>query len=319
MTRSGGDPAYRKIKCETKGEWLTKRRELGVGASEAPGLLGISPYRYNTPAVIFAEKTGLMEPDREATEAMEWGLLLEDPIAARYAEITDRKLSKLDPWTILQSTRYPWMIATVDRLVLNGAIGIKGPLEIKCANQFQRDEWAEVAPLHFQCQVVHQAIVLGVEWGSLAVLLGGQTLRWCDIDWNKRFADLLIEHESAFWERVQLGDPPPADGSESYTDLLKALYPREAKGKVVALPPEAITWDDNLQEAKALKKKAEEIEREAKNHLIALMGDAETGLLPGGDSYSLRLVEKHATKATAVGDLISSYRELRRFAPRGRP
>ena len=58
-------------------------RKRGIGGSDAPAVLGVSPWR--TPLDVYLDKTDQSDPV-ETTEAMEWGSRLEDQIAAAAAE-----------------------------------------------------------------------------------------------------------------------------------------------------------------------------------------------------------------------------------------
>jgi predicted phage-related endonuclease len=107
-------------------------------------------------------------------------------------------------------------------------------------------------------------------------------------------------------ERVRTQNPPPVDGSERTAEALKRLYRQEVKGQTVVLSGEAIQWNAQRQEADEQIKRAELIRREALNHIMAEVGAAEVGLLPGGDFYSFR--EKSVKEYTVSA---KTYRELR--------
>src|SRR4026209_2486088 len=72
----------------TRKDWLAVRRSA-IGASEAPVLLGLVPWK--SPMQLFAEKLELVEQDAE-TDAMRWGLILEGPVADHYEQETGRRL-----------------------------------------------------------------------------------------------------------------------------------------------------------------------------------------------------------------------------------
>lgn len=291
--------------------WLAHRHD-GIGASEAAAIVGANPYL--SPFALWAEKLGLAEP-REETDAMRWGTRLEPLVAEHYAQETGREVYTPTPWTVHISGARPWMRCTLDRTVrCETQPGVIGVLELKTANARLADQWVEEPPLPYVIQVQHQLAVTGYLWGSLAVLIGGQTFRWVDIARNDEFIAVLIEAEAAFWQRLVDREPPEVDGSESARAALARLYPRERDDVApVALPPEADIWDAQRQAALEAIKAAEAQKAEAEAHLKALIGEAPAGVLPGGIRYTWQTVDR---KGYVVEP--SSVRVLRRLEAKRR-
>jgi putative phage-type endonuclease len=276
--------------CASRDEWLTARRH-GLGSSDAAALLGVSAgvNAWASPLTLFAEKLDLIdEAERKtAIELLEWGLALEAPIASRYARETGRELIDPGRFTLVRSPEHPFMHATIDRQLVDPDRG-PGVLEIKTAGWIKREDWLEEPPLAYQVQVQHQLAVTGFQWGSLAVLIGGQIFRWCDVERNDRFIDALIAREAEFWRRVEAREPPMPDDTAVCLELLRRLFPSHIAGKVVELPVEADTWDQERLQAKADMDAAEARKRLAESQLIAALGDAEIGILPCGVRYSYK-------------------------------
>lgn len=267
------------IKSTTEVEWREVRRQ-GIGASDAPAILGLSPWK--SPIQLYADKLGLAEDGQEETEAMRWGRRLEGVIIAAYAEDTKREAMPGDPLTVHRSDEFPFMQTTLDGWVTEPARTARGVLEIKTTGFFRAEDWAEGPPLMYQVQVQHALAVVGARWGSIAVLVGGQRLLWADIERHDGFIARLIAQERAFWERLQAKDPPAVDDSKATSEILRALYPKEQAGLVVNLPGEAIEWDAAIQAAKAEIKAAETTKRLHENLLRAAIGEAEAGALSTG-------------------------------------
>jgi len=265
-------------------DWLAHRHD-GIGASEAAAILGVNPYL--SPFALWSEKLGLVEP-RAMSDAMAWGLKLEPLVAEHYAQETGRQVYTPAPWTVHVSGPRPWMRATLDREVrCETQPGVIGVLELKTANARLVDQWDEEPPLPYVIQVQHQLAVTGYLWGSLAVLIGGQTFRWVDIPRNDAFIAILIQKEAEFWRRLVDRDPPAVDGSDSAREALAKLYPRERPdADPVALPPEADEWDAMRQQALDDIKAAEARKAEAEARIKAAIADAPAGLLPGGVRYT---------------------------------
>ena len=296
----------KRIECKSRDEWLSYRM-TGIGASEAPAILGLDPYK--GPLAVYAEKVGLVEPSDEETEAMEWGILLQPIVAVRYADKTNRVLRDHGRYSLCRDDVHPWMLASLDFEIVDPV----AVLEVKTTNIRHTDDWKDEPPLRFQVQVQQQLAVTGFDLGALVVLVGGQRLYSYDVPRHQGFIDSLIAVEQEFWRRVELKDPPPADGSDATKEFLRRAYPVD-DGSVVPLPEEALAWDQQLAVAKEAIKEEEALVQEIQNKIKAAMGEATWGLMSNGVRFSLKTIEKHAKKATAVGDLITSYRELRRVA-----
>jgi putative phage-type endonuclease len=261
--------------------WLELRRTSGIGSSDAAAVLGLSPWK--SPLALFAEKTGLTEEDDnlDEKEYIEWGTALEPLIADKYQKVTGRQLSR--PTAIYRHEAYDWMIGSPDRFIQDDrGLGI---LEIKTVGSFHAKEWMEEPPLFYQVQLQHLLCVIGAKFGSFAVLIGGQKFAWCDAERNERFCSYLIEKEAIFWDGVIRGIAPEADASDSTREVLRRMYPKDS-GDSIALPPDAIAWDEQLQFAKAEIKAAKAREQEAENKIKAAIGNASIGVLPGSGAYS---------------------------------
>lgn len=268
--------------------WLRVRR-TGIGASEVAAVLGVHPYL--SAYTLWHEKRGLLPP-LEESEAMEWGKLLEPVIADKYARVTGRKLVDHGRYQALRSSRWPFLIATLDREVAP-VDGRKGPgaLEIKTTGTFVEPKWKDEPPLYVQTQMQAQLAVTGWSWGSFAVLVGGQKYDHLDMNRDDDFIGILVEKCEAFWRLVQDGTPPPVDGSDSTADTLAALHPDD-NGDVVHLAAEQADWLRIREEAKAAIKREEAREQEASNHLRAAIGSATFGAMPDGRLLSLKTTER---------------------------
>jgi predicted phage-related endonuclease len=186
-----------------------------------------------------------------------------------------------------------------------GDLEMKAPLFL--------DDWSEGAPLHYQVQGMQQLFVTGWTWGELAALArsSGELVRY-PFERHERFIGDLVDRLKEFWERVQRGEAPAADGSQATADALQLLYPKNQGGEV-ALPGDFDEWDARRLEAIETIKAAEERKREAENQIKKAIGDATSGRLPSGVRYTWALVERkeHVVKT-------SSARVLRRTAPKGK-
>lgn len=261
--------------------WLEARKQ-GIGGSEAAAVLGISPWV--SPLALYLRKLNLM-PEQESSERMQWGLDLEDAVAAYYERETGRKLYSPKPYTIFKSQEHPFMQCTIDRLIEQFDDRGPGVVQIKTAGPGQLAEWQEEVPLYYQIQIQHEMAVMGYKWGSLAVFFGDFKGFIADVEKNDRFVEILIEKEKAFWQRIQDQNPPPVDDSESSKAALHFQYGQDS-GESIGLSGDALHWDRELLAAKAAKKDAEKQIRELENKFKNEMGFNTYGVLPNGTTYT---------------------------------
>jgi putative phage-type endonuclease len=273
----------------TEHEWLEVRRSA-IGASEAPILLGVSPFK--SPMALFAEKLELVERDAQS-EAMRWGQLLEPALAAKYGEETGHSLHDRGRYTLRRSRDIPWMVATLDREITKaGERPVPAVLELKMRSYAAPGTWEDEPPIDVLVQVQHQLAVTGWPWAAVAVLLAGRTFKRFVVERHEAFIAKLCIAEVAFMERLQTQTPPEVDASEATRAVLRALYPREEPGLVVNLPGQAVEWDTQRLEAQAELKKWATVKDLAENQLKAALGEAEFGVLPNGTSYTYKASER---------------------------
>lgn len=253
-------------------EWL-RARELALGASESSTIMGINPYE--SEFTLFQRRTGRI-PSIEDNERMEWGRRLEALVAEKFAEDTGRTVQP-DGW-MRQSIEFPWLSATPDFLQCAKGWEDDGLLEIKTASAFAADDWRNEPPLHYQCQLQHQMLVTGLARGSLAALIGGQSFVWKDIPRHDRFIATLVAKTKRFRKRIQEDDAPPPDDSPSTSATLLAMI---EKGEAIQLPDVVLDWHLAARKAADDEKAAKERKDEYRRKIIAVLGTAAYGVLPG--------------------------------------
>lgn len=286
-------------------------RKSGLGASDIAAIFGVSPYK--SALALYYEKRGEVEMPLSEREALYWGRILERPIADRYEAETGRRVEMAEPYTIIRHPTMPWLIATLDAKAeaIPGQskappAGGPGVVEIKNAGFFRRDDWSDEPPLPFLIQTNHQMLVAGTSWGSTAALIGGNEFFWADLTRNDGFIEVLIAKAAEFWDRVQAGRPPDADGSESTRQLLRTLYPKDT-GEVIALKGNWIAIDEGLQRVKEVEKKCHQERDELENQIKHAMGGATAAVLDNGAVYTHKTTNRREFTVAAT-----SFRVLRR-------
>jgi len=186
-------------------EWLTARKGI-IGASEVACILGLS--KWSTPLGIYLDKLNPNITD-DMTEWQEWGHRLEDAIAQWVAD--KQGLTVLPSPGLLQSTVYPWLGATPDRVTDRGE-----PVELKTSDRFMADQWLDGVPDNYLIQVMVQMIVLDARRGYLAVLHGGNRPEFFVIEWDQVVVDQIIQITGDFWTDnvLALVPPEPTTGDE---------------------------------------------------------------------------------------------------------
>jgi len=286
-----------------RADWLEARRQ-SLGGSDTPKILGLSPW--GTPMSVYADKLRLIDEEPAVAEAAEWGLLLEQPIAARYSRETGNLLVEPGRQTIVRNPQYPFLHCTPDKFVKHPTRGL-GLLSIKTTSAYKRDEWAEEAPPAYQVQCQHELLVTGLRWTAVAVLIGGQSFRYIDcIERDERFCQRLLLVLETFWGAVSRREPPPVDASEACRQALRALYPKET-GETIPLPAELLAADERWIQAKLELDRWQAQKDLAENEFRAAIGSAMRGVLPNGVAWSNKL---HHRKEFTVA--ATDYRKLLR-------
>jgi len=126
-------------------EWLEMRKSR-IGASDAPIILGVSPYK--TALQLWEEKTGRREPP-PLNSAMMRGHELEPMIREKY----EKQIADLFLPSVMFHEKYPWMMASLDGINL----GADTILEIKTCNRetFETAQSGSVVE-HHMIQLQHQ-------------------------------------------------------------------------------------------------------------------------------------------------------------------
>ena len=266
------------IPVSNRGDWLSLRHR-DVTATDVPALFGKHPYK--TGLQVFADKTG-NGFDKGDNSAMRDGRILEPGVAVAVGE--ERPHWDISPAKIYVRDSVARIGATPDFLVRCPERG-DGILEAKTADQKVFDEqWQSGPPLAWILQCLTQMMLMGREWGAIAVLIRtrGFPLYIYDVPRNAAVEKAIRDKVSAFWGMVERGEAPPPDFTRD-GDAISAMFPREEAGKAVDLSqdnrlPELLAERADLSAViKQSEARKDEIDAEVK----AKLEDAELGTLPG--------------------------------------
>lgn len=257
----------------TESEWLAAR-STGIGGSDCAAVCGVS--RYKTPLQVYLDKVSPPSEPREPNEAMYWGTVLEPVVASEYERRTGNTIER-NP-RFLRHPVYPFMVASLDGIVTDPALGLGG-FEGKTGGLRSIKDWeveGEV-PDDYYFQVQHYMAVTDFAFFDVAALIGGQRFFYKRIVRDAALIDRITERESAFWNNHVLPKvPPPTTATKSDADALKAMYPGGESEPVIL----ASEFEMLLQERSAIKDAMAGLESKVlgiENKLKAALGDHEEG------------------------------------------
>ncbi len=260
-------------------QWLEMRKK-GIGASEAAAVVGLSPWA--TPLEIFLRKTGQLA-EKEQTDAMRMGHLLEPVIWTRFGELTGIPVVTR-PVGLIPHKQHDFILATPDAFVQpeNEDLQVGESKSTSWRRAAEMGENPEDVPMDWLVQVQQQLAVTELEVARMAVLLDGRTLLNFRIERNQNLIDALIDAETEFWERIKNNDPPPPNFTHtSMPRLIKELFGNVSEHRVVDLSEEASQAVIRAMELKAQIKKIEEELGRVESTFKYEIGDAPIGVLPG--------------------------------------
>ena len=176
-------------------EWLDFRRDK-IGASDAPIICGVSPYK--TADELLIEK--IRGTTAYVNDGMRRGSSLEPQIRDSVSELLE---THYEP-AVFQSDTLPWMIASLDGFCEGHAIEIKTG---KDAEKIMEMQSVESIPKHYHYQMQHQLLVCNLS-GITLVVSDGEICQvytiYQDVDVQRE----ILKKEKAFYERMISYDLP---------------------------------------------------------------------------------------------------------------
>ena len=281
--------------------WLAERRTC-ITSTDLASIMDLED-AYSSPMGVFLGKMNL-EPAREELEIFEWGLRLQPPIIEAAADRLGVAVAHADPYELVRLRSRPVIGASLDAMVLTEP---SAPLDAKNVGFLKPDQWgpdgSDEIPTRFVVQGHAQMAVTGSTAFYLSALFGGRHLRVYRLERDEEVIAAIYEAAEHFWNTyVVPGVPPPVDGSEEWTRFLGSRAQRT--DVLVQATPDLDAWAARLREAREALAQAEAFEAEAKNHLLAAIGDA-AGIQGQGWKATFK-----ATKASAKTDWESLARML---------
>lgn len=306
------------VPCATEADWHAERAK-GIGASEAAALVGEHPYGL-TALQLWMRKRGELGDTAAETEAMEAGKFAELMSAPWYAKRTGRHVITPQefyghPRAFAVIVRHPTLPlqCTPDRIAgLSADDGPRGTnpgsLQLKNADRWALEFWENDAgttpPLAVQVQLQVELLCCGFSWGAIAAVIGGNRLRYADVQRHDGFLAKLSALAVEFWSSLS-GDVAPKATAQDL-EPLKRMFPRSVEGLSKELErPELLL---ELARHRALEKlhgdQADEYEAALKQEL----GPAETATIQGAKVATWKTSERHESAREARVLQLRSFR-----------
>lgn len=243
-------------------------RARGIGASEVPVILGVDMYG-RTPFDLWAEKTGKVPPQPE-TPDMRAGQLLE-PVAVEHYRAAHPQASIL-PGQTLVSERYPWAVATPDRLIVEPAA--HRVLEVKNKRGFAVREWGESGTDHVPFAVIVQAhwqmLVTDLSLADVALLIDGREYREYRIVRDETIIEESVRAVEAFVRHHIQGDvAPPLDAGTRAAEYLQRTFPSYADAVAAA----SLEANDAMSRLALVKQQIKALETEEERLTVLLQAE----------------------------------------------
>lgn len=249
--------------------WL-KARLSGIGGSEIAQVLGLS--NYGDQFSLWERKTGRKPSETPDNEKMKWGRRFEPVVADGFAEDYGLKLRQCG---LMRRTDKPWMLCSVDRLVVGKEEGV----EIKTATHFQKDEWPEDgAPQQYYLQCQWYMACTGYPKWWLVCICDTSDLIVREIPRCEEDIKVMEEAAEKFWNEYVVPNkmPPDLNGSKYCTAAIISQHPGVYKDKgenVMELDGKYLTSLDDIAKLQEEIDKFQEVVNKKKNEIRLEMGD----------------------------------------------
>lgn len=244
-----------------------ERRQKVLGATDAAGVLGISPW--STPLKVYHDKVDPIPEDDQPSLPMWLGLRLEDVVAELFTARTGLKVRSDNRHHVHPEDT--WLGCHLDYRVWGKPDEI-----VECKTQSYRHGWGDDGtddiPVYYWTQAQHELLVTGARVVHFAVLFGFQDFRTFRIERDETFLETWRAAARDFWhDHVLARVPPPLMGDEFSRRVVSARYP-DHDSELRRVPPERELVILQLRDEMA-KLKEQELHVEAlKNRVKDLIG-----------------------------------------------
>lgn len=172
-------------------EWLAWRND-GIGASEAPAIMGENPWKSRN--ALFAEKCGTSRRSFNS-DAMAFGTATEPEARAHFVAAMG---VHVDP-ACVQSTTRVWQRASLDGLSTDGTLAV----EIKCGEKAMAITLKDLRPPRYYVgQLQHILAVTGLAAIDFWCYWPGRRHVHVKVYRDDAYISRMLDAEAAFWADV---------------------------------------------------------------------------------------------------------------------
>lgn len=260
-------------------------RRRGIGSSDVPVILGLSPYADASPLALYLDKIGELGTDDDVDETIEQrvGHAVEGALVRLYEEESGFKVATVG--TFVESVRHPehdWRVANLDARIVDK----RAALEIKAVGIGMARDWDlgsdDGIPHYVRAQVAWQMHVADLDEVHVVAMVGGPSgFRVFYVQRDVELERLIVEQASAFWAKVQAREQPELDGSDVAREYLDRKYPPREGDVVVDVSDDAALVELGAARLQAHVDESTAKERKAtlSNKLVAAMGERAANVL----------------------------------------
>lgn len=251
-------------------EWHALRAS-GIGGSDIAAICKTSPW--TSPFALWAKKTGRIEDTVGASEAAEWGNILEPVILDQFEKRSGLTVYR-DVGTWAHKNR-SWQLANPDA-IWEDADGNLGIVEVKTSRY--EDDWTNGVPEYYKTQVYWYAQTFGFESTIYVVaLFAGSKYRTFELNPSAFEQENNLSEVEKFRQYLDTDTQPDFDGATSTYETVRALHPDIDTESEVDLGD---LWEhaaNALGDEKTASNKATEM----KSRIIDALGKAKKGTYDG--------------------------------------
>lgn len=175
-------------------------RSIGIGGSDVPAILGISPFATITDVWMEKVKHPAWRP-KEQTPEMLWGSLLEPVLRDRYAVETGRRVHAPGDKTY-------WADDHLRYAHLDGLVEEEGIWEGKVPFNTWRN-WQEGPPAYVHAQVQHYMDITGEPWCDVSALFPGADFQTFRVKADPAVQADISKAVVRFWQDHVVTKEPP--------------------------------------------------------------------------------------------------------------
>lgn len=262
-------------------------RRTGYGSSEVATIVGMNPWQ--SPIKVYDRKV-LEEEGGRASLPADLGVMLEEPVAKKYATRTGRHLRRVQTLThpelaIVKATpdravfELPPAFSKAKKLGLEDLAAAAGLLEVKTVDEKDRRDYGEpgsdLIPEDKLVQTLWQLGATGKPWCDVAVLFGRREWEIFRVNANAEAFGNLYELVAKFdRDHVQARKPPPVDGSSDFKNFLAKLHPRpKPELGQLPCPAELVPAVETFLKLRAFERRLKVAIAREKNLLRQAIGD----------------------------------------------